>query len=253
VARSSDGQSSLSRAVALLEAFDTGTRDLTATQISARAGIPLSTAHRIISELVSLGLLERVAERRYRVGLRLWELAVRTPGALGIREIALDAMRVAHSRIGQSLQLGVLQGTEMLYLERLSTPTAAVNFTVVGGRMPFHATSSGLVLAAHLEAEDQRRLLAIPLPRYGPAPRPDAATLEREFATIRRAGFVTTRGYVDAAATAIAVPIQGATGKAVAALSAIVPANDPREEQVLPVLRATSAAITKNLRDRYEG
>lgn len=253
MARSSDGQSSLSRAVALLETFDTGTRDLSASQIATRAGVPLSTAHRIIGELVSLGLLERLSDRRYRMGLRLWEIAVRTPGALGIREIALDTLRATHARIGQNLQLGVLQGTEVLYLERLSTPTAAVNFVVVGGRIPFHATSSGLVLVAHLDSAEQQRTLASPLPKYASTPLPAPNAMAQELAEIRRNGFAITRGYIDAAATSIAVPIKGATGKAVAAISAIVPTDDTREELVLPVLHAAAASITKAIRRTSEG
>lgn len=253
MARSSGGQSSLSRAVALLEAFDPGTRDLSASQIAARAGLPLSTAHRIIGELVSLGLLERLADRRYRMGLRMWELAVRTPGALGIREIALETLRSTHARIGQNLQLGVLQGSQVLYLERLSAPTAAVNFVVVGGRVPFHATSSGLVLVAHVGSVEQQKALVTSLPKYANAPRPAPEVMLRELAEIRRKGFAITRGYVDAAATAIAVPIKGATGKAVAAISAIVPTDDTREELVLPVLHAAAASITNALRRTSEG
>ncbi len=166
--------------------------------------------------------------------------------------MALDPLRAAHARIGQSLQLCVLQGTEMLYLERLSAPQAAVNFVVVGGRVPYHATSSGLVIVAHLTPDRQRQILHVPLADYGPAPRPGPAAMMKELAAIRRAGYAITRGYVDAAATSIAVPVMGPTGMVLAAMSAIVPSDDTREEQVLPVLMATSAAITKRLHDRYE-
>lgn len=253
MARSSAGESALSRAVTLLETFNTGTRDLNVTEMASRAGIPLSTAHRIVGELLSLGLLERVSERRYRIGLRLWELAVRTPGALGIRELALETLRAAHARIGQNLQLGVLQGREVLYLEQLSAPKAVGNLIVVGGRIPFHVTSSGLVLAANLEPGLRESLLSQPLVPYGRAPRPDADTLRARLSAIRQAGYVTTRGYVNTDATAIAVPIHGPTGNTVAALSAIVPIDDAHEEQVLAVLFAASATITRALRDRYDG
>lgn len=253
MARSSHGASALSRAVHLLEAFDTGTRDLNVTQLAQRAGMPLSTAHRIVGELVELGLLERAGDRRYRVGLRLWEIAVRTPGALGIRETALPHLHAAHARIGQNLQLGVLQGREVLYLERLSTPNAAVNLVVVGGRIPFHALSSGLVLAAELDADEQEALIAQPLAPYANAPRPSPDALRAQLAEIRRAGYATTRGYVNAEATAIAVPVHGPHGGTVAAISAIVPSEDPREEQVLSVLLVTAAAITRSLRERYAG
>lgn len=248
MARSSAGASALSRAVALLESFDTGTRDLSATQIAERAGMPLSTAHRIIGELVDLGLLERFGDRRYRVGLHLWELAVRTPGALGIRETALGPLRAAHARIGQHLQLGVLQDRDVLYLERMSAPSSTVNVVVIGGRIPFHATSSGLVLAAHLDAPAREDLLSVPLAPYARAPCPDPAAFREQLAAVRRQGHAITRGYVAAAATSIAVPVRGASGSVVAAVSAIVPTEDPREEQALAVLVPTAAAIARALR-----
>lgn len=252
MARSSAGRSALHRAVEVLDAFDAGTRDLSVTEVTQRTGMPLSTSHRILAELVDVGLLERQDDRRYRVGLRLWELAVRTPGALGIRETALPYLRQAHARIGQSLQLGVLQGREMLYLERLSAPGAVEHLITVGGRVPFHATSSGLILAAYAEDAVREALLAEPLRPYANAPLPDREELEREFAEIRAAGYKTTVNYITLG-TSIAVPIFDPLGHAVATINAIVPSSEPHETQVLDILRPTSAAISRALNRRYRG
>jgi len=252
MARSSAGRSALHRAVAVLESFDEGTRDLSVTEVAARTGMPLSTSHRLLGELVDVGLLERQPDRRYRVGLHLWELAVRTPGALGIRETALPFLQQAHARIGQSLQLGVLQGREMLYLERLSSPGEVQHLITVGGRVPFHATSSGLILAAYAEDSVREALLAEPLQPYANAPLPDRAQLELEFAEIRAAGSKTTVNYITHG-TSIAVPIFDALGHAIATINAIVPSEQPREAQVLDVLRQTSTAISRALNRRYRG
>ncbi|HWL60027.1 MAG TPA: IclR family transcriptional regulator [Microbacteriaceae bacterium] len=252
MARSSAGRSTLHRAVAVLDAFDPGTRDLSVTEIAHRTGMPLSTCHQLLQELVSVGLIERQPDRRYRVGLRLWELAVRTPGALGIREMALPYLRQAHARIGQSLQLGVLQGRDMLYLERLSAPGAVEHLITVGGRVPFHATSSGLLLAAFAEEPVREALLAEPLTPYRNAPLPDRQELEREFAEMRAAGYKTTVDYITVG-TSIAVPIFDQVGHAVATINAIVPSSEPHESRVLEILRPTSAAISRALTRRYRG
>lgn len=253
MARSSAGRSVLQRAVAVLDAFDEGTQDLSVTEVAGRTGMPLSTCHRLLAELVGVGLLERLPDRRYRVGLRLWELAVRTPGALGIRELALPYLRQAHARLGQSLQLGILQGREMLYLERISTPDAVENFIKVGGRVPFHATSSGLVLAAFAEDAVREALLAEPLQPYANAPRPDPKALAHELAEIRAAGFKVTAGYINAIATSIAVPIFDPLGHAVATINAIVPTAEPHAAQVVDILRPTATAISRALNRRYRG
>ncbi len=215
--------------------------------------MPLSTTHRLIGELVALGLLERLTERRYCVGVRLWELAVRTPGALGIREIAMPHLIRAHSAIGQNLQLGILQGREMLYLVRLSAAVHTVNFIVVGGRTPFHATSSGLLLAAYAEPAVQAELLSQPLTPYAKAPLPDARELRNIFGRVRATGYLTTRGYVHPDATSIAVPVRDPLNRVVAAINAIVPSENPREAAVLETLIPTSKSITEAMSRHYRG
>lgn len=253
MARSSAGESSLSRAVRVFETLDTGVRDLSATQIAEKSGMPLSTTHRLLGELVELGLLERLPTRRYRIGLRMWEFAVRTPGALGIREIAMPILRATHAAIGQNLQLGVLHDDEVLYLERLSAPRSAVNFVVVGGRMPFYSTSSGLVLAAFSDQETRESMLRQPRAPFAFAPLRSPAEMRQDLKTIRQQGYAVTKGYIDPAATAIAVPVVGIMGNAVAAISAIVPSEDPREEQVLSVLLPAARAIGSALKRHYSG
>jgi DNA-binding IclR family transcriptional regulator len=215
--------------------------------------MPLSTTHQLLGELVHLGLLDRLPSRRYRIGLRLWALAVRTPGALGIREIAMPILRAAHAAIGQNLQLGVLDEADVLYLERLSAPGAAVNFVVVGGRMPFHATSSGLVLAAFAERERREELIACARKPFAHAPLLTPAAMRRQLTDVRIQGYAVTVGYVDPAATAIAVPVSGPLGGTVAAMSAIVPSADPRVETVLSVLLPASRAISTAMRTQYSG
>ena len=79
---------------------------MTLSEISDRAGLAPSTAHRIVGELEREGLLERLPDRTYRLGVRLWELACRTPGALGLRELARPYLQAVHARVRQHAQLG---------------------------------------------------------------------------------------------------------------------------------------------------
>lgn len=253
MARSSAGVSVLSRAVRVLEAFDPGVRDLSLTQIARKSGMPASTAHRIVGELVSHGLLERMSTGRYRIGLRLWELAVRTPGAVGIREIAYPFLRRALDRIGQHVQLAVLQDNEILSLERLSSPNAVINLTVVGSRMPFYATSSGLVLAATATPAVREALLREKQKPYRFAPLLSPDELTARLNQVRFEGYAVTEGYIDPAATAIGVPVMGPANSVVAALTSVVPSANPQQAAVLHVLRSTSHAITDALTQRYSG
>lgn len=253
MARSSAGESVLSRAVRVLEAFDAGVRDLSVSQIARKSRMPVSSTHRIVSELVEQGLLERLPNTHYRIGLHLWELAVRTPGAVGIREIALPFLKNALERIGQHVQLSVLQDNEILTLERLSSPNAVINLSVVGGRMPFFATSSGLVLVANASEATQTQLIADPRKAHRFTPQMTDDELRERLIHVRKVGYATTVGFIDPAATAIAVPVLGPMGNVLAAVASVVPTEDPHENAVLDVLRTASASITTALTRRYSG
>ncbi|EMY34451.1 IclR family transcriptional regulator [Arthrobacter crystallopoietes BAB-32] len=252
MARSSNGQSAISRAVHVLESFDPTSNELTLTQIAARTGMPMATVHGIVGELVSLGLLERRG-RELILGVRLWELAVRAPGVVGLREIALPHLELVRNRLEQHAQLGILQGGEVLYLERLSAPESVVNWTMVGGRIPWYATSSGIVLAADAPAGKQEEMLGSPRPRFSVEPQMSTADLRRLLAKVRREGHAVTLGYIHPDATAVAVPIKGPYGHAVASLSVVVPTEGFRAAPVLEVLAPAAHAVSAELKQTYLG
>src|ERR1700712_339995 len=101
MARKSAGRSTLSRHLQLLGVFNVDTSFLTISQLALRSGLSLGTVHRLVAELVEQGLLERQEDRTYRLGVRLWELACRTPGALGLRERALPHLQDVHMSVPQ--------------------------------------------------------------------------------------------------------------------------------------------------------
>jgi DNA-binding IclR family transcriptional regulator len=228
MANSPSGESVIERLLRVLETF-TPTRTVqTASEIGRRAGLPSSTAHRFIGELVQTGLLEIDEGRRVRVGMRLWELATRSSAALRLRQAAMPAMERVQARIGEHTQLAILEQDEALFLERLSSPNATSNVTRIAGRLPLHASSSGLVLLAFGAAELQERVLAGPLVALTRATITDPAALRRKLAEIRRLGHVVAPGYIEDVATGLAVPVRDRVG-VVAALSVIIERHAPVE------------------------
>ncbi|NGO14884.1 IclR family transcriptional regulator, partial [Streptomyces sp. HC44] len=167
--RTHNGESVLARVVRIFEAFTPEESALTVSEISRRTGLHVATASRLVAELVSHGFLTRDADRRIRVGTRIWELATRASPTLSLRNAAMPFMEGVHDVVGHHVQLGVLDGDEVLFLERLTAPGAVVNYTRIAGRLPLHATSSGLVLLAHGPADLRERVLDGPLQRYTPA------------------------------------------------------------------------------------
>ncbi|MCP1415747.1 IclR family transcriptional regulator [Paenarthrobacter sp. A20] len=243
----------MSRTVRILETFDQGTRDLSLTQITHRAGMSGSSAYRLVGEMAALGLLEKLPNRRYRIGLRLWELANRTPGALGLREVAMPHLQDVQAIIRQHTQLGILRGDQVLYLERLSSHEPVINITVVGGTLPLHATSSGLILLAHSDPETVDRILGSQLSDFAMAPRPSPNAMRKILAEVRRDGYALTKGYIHRDASAVAVPIMGPFGGAVASLSVVVPTEGIMLESLLNVLRPAAQKIAIGMRSAYFG
>jgi DNA-binding IclR family transcriptional regulator len=240
------GESVLSRAVRIIEAFTSTERQLTVTQIARRTGLHIATASRLVTELVRHGLLARLPDGRVEIGVRLWELGQRASPTLSLREAAMPMLQDLHDVVGHHVQLGVLDGDEVLFLERLSAPGAVINYTRIAGRQPLHASSSGLVLLAAATAERQEQILAGPLERLTEATVTHPAQLRALLAGVRRDRHVITNGHIHPDATGVAVPVHDATGSVVAALSAIVP-NDGRAFTLVPALTAASRVVTRRL------
>lgn len=238
MARSTSGESVLERVVRILEAFTPSDRALTVGEVSRRAGLPAATGSRMVAEMVSHGLLTRDADRRVRVGTRLWELASRASPTLSLRELAMPVLEELHALVGHHAQLGVLDGEQVLFVERLSAEQAVVNYTRIAARLPLHASSSGLVLLAHAPADRQERVLAAPLARFTASTPTDPGDLRRRLAAVRRDGFVVCSGYLHPEATGIAVPVRDERRQVAAAVSVIVPNDELARDRVAPLAAA---------------
>lgn len=233
MANSPSGDSMTARVVRILETFSSDRTLQSATEIGRRAGLPPSTAHRLVDNLVEAGLLERDEDRRVRIGMRLWELALRGSHALRLRQAALPAMERVQEQIREHTQLAVLEHEEALFLERLSHPDAGANITRIAGRLPLHASSSGLVLLAFAPAELRERVLSRPLRAVSSETITDPPRLRRMLAEVRRRGFVVAPGSIQPVSTGVAVPVRE-RGETVAALSVVLPRDTPPE----PAIRA---------------
>lgn len=212
MARGSAGESVLHRHLRVLESFDAWHPFLTLSEIADAAAIPRSSAHRLIAELEHEGLLERLPDRTYRLGVRLWEFASRTPGAVGLREIARPWLGAVHERVRQHTQLGVLSGHDVLFIDRMSTRDAVVNATLIGGRIPLHASSSGLVLLAHADPSLVAEVIAEGLRVYTERTIRTGPELRARLRKVRDDGYAVTEGHIHPESRGIAVPIIGPGG-----------------------------------------
>jgi DNA-binding IclR family transcriptional regulator len=244
--RTQKGESVLARVVRIFEAFTAEDSALTVSEISRRTGLHVATASRLVAELVSHEFLTRDADRRVRIGMRMWELATRASPTLSLRNAAMPFMEGVHDVVGHHVQLGVLDGGEVLFVERLTAPGAVINYTRIAGRLPLHVSSSGLVLLAHGPADLRRRVLDEPLRRYTASTPATAAGLRAVLAQVRRQGYAYCPGYVHPDALGIAAPVRDASGEVVAALAVIVP-NEAGASSVVAVVRTAARGLSRAL------
>lgn len=245
-----DGQSGPSvteRVLGILSAFGPGAEALTLSAIARTAGLPLSTAHRLVGELASWGALERGGDGRYRIGLRLWEVGALAPRSLGLRERAMPFLEDLYEATRQNVQLAVRDGHEVVYVERLAHPEAVRVFSRVGGRMPLNATGVGQVLLAFAPSPVQEEVLAGPLPALTSRTITDPPALRRALAAVRREGVAVCDGMVDLLSLSVAAPVRGEDDRVVASLSVVVPSAGAEPRMIVPAVRAAARGISRAL------
>jgi DNA-binding IclR family transcriptional regulator len=243
----SGGSSVPAKLLAVLDSFSQERPEHTLSELARHTGLPLSTTHRLVAELVGWGGLERGADRRYRIGLRLAELAALCPRGLALRDVALPYLEDLYEATHQNVQLAVRDGIDGVYVERIAGRHAVAVRTKVGARWPLHATGVGLVLLAHAPVDVQERVLAAPLATFTPFTIREPAALRRALAEVRRNGFALSDRQITDDAYSVAAPVTGPDGGCAAALSIVVPATDPTRSGWAHAVRAAAHGISRGL------
>jgi DNA-binding IclR family transcriptional regulator len=235
------------RLLSVLAAFDHEHPALCLTDISRRAGLSLTTAHRLVGALTEWGALERDESGVYHVGLRLWEIAALAPRGLALRQIALPYLEDLYEATHENVQLAVRDGSDVVYIEWLSGRSAVGVHIRVGARWPLHATGVGLALLAHGDPESQEEYCAGALASFTPYTITDPARLRRQLAEVRRTGVAVSDRQITADALSVAAPVRTADGSVAAAVSIVVPHADAQVPVLVPAVRVAARGISRAL------
>lgn len=136
----------IDRVSLVLDAFD-GPGRLTLAQIVRRTGLPRSSAHRMLERLVQLRWLRR-SGRDYELGMRLVELGSLAVHQDRVHRAAMPVLHELHRATGLVVHLAVLDGSDVVYLEKVGDRMMAAIPTRVGGRNPAHCTAVGKSMLA---------------------------------------------------------------------------------------------------------
>jgi DNA-binding IclR family transcriptional regulator len=214
---------SVDRAVAILEIL---ARDGEAgvTEVARELGVHKSTASRLLAALCRRELVAQDAARgKFRLGIGIVRLAGAARRTLDLVQESRPVCRALAQQVGETVNLAILSGREVLYLDQTAGPAALSPHNWAGKRVPLHATSDGKVLLAYLPEAELASSLVPPLARFTERTITAPDEFSQVLAEVRRRGFATAVDELEAGLTAIAAPVRNAEGDVAASISASGP------------------------------
>ncbi len=232
----------LERAMSLLDVLAEHVEPVSLKDLAATTHLHASTTHRILNDLVVGRYVERVDSGLYRLGMRLLELGSLVKGRLNVREVAIEPMRELHRLTGQTVNLSLRQGDEIVYVERAWSERSGMQVVrAIGGRAPLHLTSTGKLF---LSISDPRQVRAYALRTGLAGTTRNSITqldrLEHDLTLVRRHGYARDNEELELGVRCIAAGIHDDTGKLLAGLSLSAPAERMRDEWIRALVETAS-------------
>jgi IclR family transcriptional regulator, KDG regulon repressor len=217
---------SVARALTLLELFSTATPDLDLTTISRRAALPKSSAFRYLSALEQLGYIERdAATGTYHLGMKLFQLGQVAVSRLDVRTVARPIMQELARRYQETINLGMLNGQQVLLIEVVDGTRSIRMGSRLGERDPLHTSAVGkAILAYQGPAAIEALVQADALPRLTAHTLTDPEALGHDLAGVRERGYSLDREEGEIGLCCVGIPIFNHRGQVLSALSLSAPA-----------------------------
>jgi IclR family pca regulon transcriptional regulator len=247
---------SLERGLAILGCFSPERPVLGIADIADELGMSRSTTHRYVITLVALGFLEQGASRKYRLGLRVTDLGMSALNSTGLREHSRPYLEELRQRTSYTVNLAVLDGPEILYVDRARSFRRGQNKIDLnlrpGSRLPAYCTSMGKVLLAYLPDSEQRELIGnMQMTRRGPNSMTSKKALRTELEHVREEGLAVNDEELAEGLYSISAPVRSESREVVAAINMAAHASMISLEELVdalgPHLVATADHISARL------
>ncbi len=215
--------------------------------LSAETGLHPSTAFRILASLAEQGFVERTTRGNYQLGVKLMQLGSRVHASVDIRKVALPLMEQLRDRLGETVNLTVREGDEVVYIERSLAKRMIRVEQVIGSRAPLHVTAVGkLILGDQGEAACRSYAKRSKLPAYTKNTRTKITALLQDCIAAAKRGYALDNEEAELGVGCIGTLVRDASGHVVAGLSVSAPIERRRDEWVAQVVE-TGAQISKQL------
>lgn len=213
----------MSSVQSIRRAFDVlgtlGDGPLGVTEVADRAGLPKSTAARLLATLVSEGAVEQVpGNTSYRLGPRLITLSAGFSLARSLAAIARPTLIDLAEASGEAAGLAMPDGDLVHYIDQVDTVQPVLVRDWTGARIPLHAVSSGQVLLAFRTPAAIERYLERPMERFTDGTLTEPDSVRERLREVRRQGCIWARDEFEDGISSIAAPIADASGEVIAAV-----------------------------------
>lgn len=240
------GSSAIGRMTQILDAFGADS-ELAQSDLVARTRLPKATIHRTVGLLVEFGWLQRLGDR-FRLGTRLFEMGGRVVTTSRLREVAIPYLEDLYEATHEIVNLGVLDGAEVMYIEKIGSHRRIDTPARVGHRFPAHCTALGKAMLSTCPEDVIERVIADGLVRRTDKTIVSPEAFRRELAQVAASTIAIDDGEFADGMICFAAPIRG-SGRAVAAISV----TGPTTRMTLDVMRPHLERAARGIAGAYLG
>jgi DNA-binding IclR family transcriptional regulator len=239
------GRSVTSKITSILMTFTEGSVH-SLTEIARLAGLPVSTAHRLTSELASWRLLERLDDGQYRVGLPLRMIGTGGATAPSVAERAPWVLEDLAAATRSRARLGILAGLDVAYIEKQPGHRPVSSFSAAA-TLPAHPTALGRALLAFSGSELVEATICRGLRPFTPHTITSPDRFRRALGVTRLTRVAVTRWELEAGISGVSMPVFGPGGDVVAAIELAVSDLGRELQPVMAALSVASRSLSREL------
>ncbi|MBX3568054.1 MAG: IclR family transcriptional regulator [Rhizobiaceae bacterium] len=241
----------LLKGLAMIEALANSRNPRGVSDLAEEMDLTKSNVHRVLKTLESAGYVAQLpATGRYKLSLKLWELGSKLISRLELKREALDVMERLSDSSRETVHLSILDGAEVIYIDKIDSPEPIRAYSTIGGRAPAYAVATGKALLAFRQPDPVGQLEIVP---FTPNTVRNAKELSTELGRIRAQGYAINTGEWRDGVSGVAAPIYGPDGVVEAAIGISGPTirfKPKRVKLLVEEVVAAAATISSRLGHR---
>jgi len=248
---------SVERALKIMDLFNEYTTELKITEIGERIGLHKSTVHSLLKTLQEYSYIDQNPENgKYRLGLKLAERGNFVISNIDIRKAAHKNLIDLAAKTGQTVHLGILDGREGVYIDKVEGEQSIIRYSRIGRRLPLHSTAIGKVLLAYQEPHEINRLLQdYHYQQQTTSTITNEAVFRKEIEKIQQQGYAIDNQENEQGVQCAAVPIFKGKGKVLAAISISTLVSRVSDEELaifIDILKTSCQELSEQMRYDFE-